>query len=80
MVCTQPFLPASFQAPQPLADALLRPDQMHGVYERVGHGRRRLGLLAVEEQVLDPHGRLLVAEALREVVVEVLARAPMPPM
>ena len=73
MVCTQPLRPASFQACEPVANAVGGSDQVHRVEQFVGHRRGRLHLLAGEEQILDAHGGRFVAEPLREVVVEVLA-------
>src|SRR5262245_41923784 len=57
---------------QPLADALARSHQVYLVDERVGHRRHRLHALAREVEVLDLRGRLLVAEPLHIVVVEIL--------
>src|SRR5262245_14375172 len=58
---------------EPVGDAPLRPEQRYLVDQRVRHRRHGLALLAVEVEVLDLDGRLLVAEPHRVVVVEVLA-------
>src|SRR5205085_7175761 len=61
---------------EPIADAINRSDESDLVDERVRHLRRRLALLAREEQVLDLARLGLVPVTSEEVVVEVLpARA-----
>src|SRR5436190_21591739 len=57
---------------QAVADPLLRPDERERVDERVGHGRGRVALLAVEIELLDPVGLGLPAVPADERVVEVL--------
>ena len=63
----------------PLGHVALGPAQRRGLEQLVGHQRLRLGLLAVEVEVLDLLGLLLEAVAAHHVVVEVLPLGPHPP-
>src|SRR5271157_934098 len=58
--------------PEPIADAIARPDQVHRVEQRVGHRGSRLCFPARQEEILDANSSLFVAEPLGEIVVEVL--------